>query len=151
MDIHEVVATVQRRKEQEAVRNELELRAAKQKDAVFEDLRRNLQAELNRQVAAFKQQGITLYINAQERDTVVVNRDDSAKTLTISFAAIFHQVAFNYDGGAVFKRSLTVESETRSGLLGSREQFYYRRENNTVVQPQEIPSFVTEVLKILLV
>ena len=48
------------------------------------------------------------------------------------------------------KRTLTVKAETRSGLLGSREQFYYRRENGMTVQPDEIPAFVAEMLDTLL-
>jgi hypothetical protein len=148
MDVHEVAANVQRRRETEAVRNELELRAIKQKDAVFQELRIDLHAELESQVAYLEQQGTKLFVN-KTGDETTVNRSDSAKTLTITFSPLFHRVSFNYQGGSAFKRTLTVEAQTVSGL-SSREKFFYRRENGTVMQPSALASQVSELLNILL-
>lgn len=149
MDIHEVVANVQRRKEQEAVKNELELRAMQQKDAKFKELREELNREFTSQLAYLAQKGIRLFVNA-DGDKTLINRDDSSKTLTITFVPLFYRVAFNFDGGAAAKRALTVESETRSGLLRSREDFYLRREDQTVLPWKAIASFVSELLDMLL-
>ena len=92
MDIREVVANVQRRKELEAVSNELELRAAKQKDVVFSELREELQQQLTVQIAYLAGKGIKLFLNEQG-DQTHINRSDSGKTLTISFVALFHHCA----------------------------------------------------------
>lgn len=148
MDIQTVVANVQRRKAEQAVNNELDLRAAQMLDVAFTELRGNLLDELTEQVKSLTQQGIVLDVNT-EGDKTVVNRNDSGKTLTISFTPLFHRVSFNYDGGAAFKRTLTVVAHTISGL-NSRERFTYRRDNGEVVQPKQVASFVGELLNTLL-
>ena len=148
MDVQQVVANVQRRKEAEAVSNELELHALKQKNAVFAELREELRRELATQAEYLARHGIKLHVNV-DGDKTHVNRDDSGKTLTLAFSPLFHRVSFNYNGGAAFKRTLTVEAQTVSGL-SSREKFYYRREDGKVVQPNEIASQVSELLGVLL-
>lgn len=148
MDIQTVVANVQRRKREEAVNNELALHALRFKQAAFKELCTDLLTSLTGQVGHLRQQGIVLHINTEGNKTTV-NRDDSAKTLTILFTPAFCRVSFAYDGGAAFKRTLTVEAKTVSGL-SSREVFYYRRENDTVVQRDAIDSQVSELLDTLL-
>jgi hypothetical protein len=155
MNVHDIVANVRRRKEVEAVKNELELRLLQQKDYAFKQLRADLTREFEQQIACLKQENIgNITMNAQG-DQVTFNRDDSSKTLIVNFVPVFHRVMFNYDGGAAFRRTLTVELEglgrvdlrvrTRQGSL-----FYYRRENDLVVKPDALGSEVSEILDILL-
>ena len=156
MDVYDIVANVRRRKDAEAVKNELEQRQTQQKDYAFKQLRADLTRDFEQQIAYLNQQeGVSNIVMNTQGDVVVFNRDDSSKTLTVSFVPLFHRVTFNYDGGAILQRSLAVELEgldrvdlrvrTRQGSL-----FYYRRENGLVVQTNALGPQVTDLLNILL-
>src|SRR5215472_898643 len=150
MDVHDIVANVRRRKEAEAVQNALDLRQMQQKDYAFKRLREDLTREFEQQIEGLNQQLSTNITKKVEEDKTTLYRDGSSKTLTISFVPSFHHVAFNFDGGSIFKRSLTVELEgnrvdlrvrTRTGL-----PFYYRREDGSVVKPDAIGSQICGLL-----
>src|SRR5258708_4399129 len=112
MNVQDIVANVRRRKEVDAVKNELELRLLQQKDYAFKQLRADLTREFEQQTAYLNQQeNISNITTNVQGDEMTLNRDDSSKTLTVSFVSLFHRVVFNYDGGAVFQRSLNVELE----------------------------------------
>src|SRR6266404_6064574 len=107
MNVHDIVANVRRRKDAEAVKNELELRLLQQKDYAFKQLRADLTREFEQQIAYLNQQeGVSNIATNAQGDEVVFNRNDSSKTLTVSFVPLFHRVMFNYDGGAVSQRKL---------------------------------------------
>jgi hypothetical protein len=156
MDVHDIVANVRRRKEADAVRNELELRLLQRKDYAFKQLRADLMREFEQQIAHLNQQEDVSNITTNvQGDEVIFNRDDSSKTLTVSFVPLFHRVMFNYDGGATSQRSLDVELEGLDRVdlrVRTRQEslFYYRRENRLVVKPDALGSQVSEILNILL-
>jgi hypothetical protein len=136
MHIEELKRDLSRRKAEEAVKNELELRQERKKDEAFVQLREDMRAEVSNQA------GELSLIVSMEAHKTHVSRTDSGKMLTISFSPAFHSVALSFIGGAIGKRTLAVEVE------GSR--VYYRRENGMVLPTHSLPSFVTEIFAILM-
>lgn len=145
MDVHKVVANAQRRKDEIAMQNELDVHALRQKNEAFQDLITNLGGEFVAQVATLQRNPATNTVKiTRENGRLIVFRTDSAKTLTILFSPNFHTATFAYEGGSVFKRTLRVEIE--------RGQVHYRRENGVVVRPDisSMESLVSEMLDTLL-
>ena len=153
MEVYEIVAAMRQRKEEQAVRNDLELRVAKQADEAFEDLRTELCQQFTAQIESLNQYGQAglRWIPNADGKNVEVNQDDSGKTLTITFSPSFRCVSFNYAGGKVFKRSLTVKMETISGLLRTREHFCYVKEDKTRLPQDGVASYVGDLLALLMV